>query len=293
MWRYKTGKIKRFTRKKKIPAQMMHEVVYTVRKHKKKHQKYSYYHLLPYYRCRDQIYVLLGEKKSFNEVSGIIYENPGQKVICGSKLPNQKNTAQIIKNCILLFYRQTGHFIRNKDNITYILKNRNNYVLFYKISSFEEYSCLSKLKCVKNDINQSIYKDLCPISAKSSLLGLQWVTLTEAKKIFSSIVSNPPCSGNINLFVTKYINFIRNYGFVAPELEQFLFILQLKKNIKKKIYDHIYYQTFQNSPFLPLIKSYIKWSFFNKSDIKLFEDTCVILSKMLLKHTHYSMESIS
>ena len=275
------------------------------KKQQDKH-KYCHYYLLPYYKHNNQSLlssysVLLAKKKCFNHLDGFIYQNPGQMVICGGrKLVNINDKRNIINNCIEQFYKQTGHFIRNKSNITYILSNNSSnnqqYFVFYKVCTYNEYCSLKRIKrpfyspmnnkFIHNTINnnQTTYfksrNDECDVNQEIS--SLKWVKLKHAKQIFSSIYSNPPCSGKVYKCVEQYLHFIFKHNYIPKrEFKSFCKQSNLSPSFKYQIFHNILNER-QNSPFFILFRQYIKWYFCNRCNIDWFKNVCVILSDLLM-----------
>ena len=301
---------------------------------------YDYYYLLPYYKYEPQdqplstIYssptprylVLLAKKKSFNIRDGFIHHNPGQMVICGGKklVTNKRNDNNIIDNCIEIFYKQTGHFIRNKSNITYILENKNddistkmnnnhnndnendNISTMNNIINNNNNSTIDAITNTKNKNNSntgsrfflfynvSTYNEYISLKKKKlsmitstyypEISNIEWIDLHNAIQLFSSIKNNPPCSGQLNLTVNNYISAIFNSGIPKREFVDFFEYAGLNAEFKYKIFENILVNKY-NSDFFLVFRSYIKWYFSSRCHMDWFKNACDILCNVLLNVT--------
>ena len=272
---------------------------------------HNYYYLLPYYKhmiarkpkpqhIRDMMTnnssqlsksklsklskfsVLLAKKRCFNQKDGFIHTNPGQMVICGGKVKNDASRERnhVINNAIVQFYKQTGHILRNKSNITHFFRNKNKYFVYYNVTDINEYDNLTRLD-TNGAHSQQRYKQI-----KS----LQWVTIRTASQLFSSIKHNQPCGGDIEEYIGRYINFVIDYGTTPhtefEKFETFLTVTGSNTNIRKKktqILQDILKNRSQ-SPFFPLIRGYVRWYILNRCDVDWFENAITVLSKLLFIH---------
>ena len=247
----------------------------------------DYGYLLPYFKKDNQIDVLLGVKKSINKRDGFIHNNPGQTIICGGRYRNDENkdnqAGAMVYNIIKKFNKQCGGVPlinpNNLNQVTHVLQYNGKYIGFYEMT-IKEYHYFA------NEHHQNYQK--------SSITKLKWVKLTDALKIFSSIKNNPPCHGQIQNEIDKYmecmpqifndfngvngvnsVNGVKNYHQRGNNefLNDFMGNIKIMTNINKYGSKSKYY---------PLLKLYLYEYIMEKSKIDWFETMIIIFSKVVV-----------
>jgi 8-oxo-dGTP pyrophosphatase MutT (NUDIX family) len=150
-------------------------------------------YIIPYSETNNNIYVLIGRKKTYNRKDGYIQNNPGQFVFigggCRSNLPDDR----IINAAFRELREETGNVLRKTEDMKLVKKRKYSFVM-YKIKNTEEYKHLSSI----NENADQKYVELREV---------RWVPLTKAIELMSNKThKNDICDGKIDMCVKNYTN---------------------------------------------------------------------------------------
>ena len=225
---------------------------------------YSYYYLIPYYKNKNILEVLLGIKKSINKHDGFIHTNPGQTIICGGKYKIQTQNDHnklMVQKIIDKFNRQCGGILINPNNslhrMTHILEFNGKYIGFYRMNH-DEYHYFARTHKQNHH--------------RSSIIELKWIHWKYAIRLFSNIKNNPPCNGYIHSEIDQYIKMIPKIHptFLNEYLDEF--IMKSLPNIN---------QYGKKSKYYPFLKLYLYEYIMEKSKIDWFYTMMIIFSRVV------------
>ena len=221
--------------------------------------KIAHTYCLPYYINKNETFVLMGIKKTYNKNQGYIHSNPGQLVLIGGNL--KKNTS-FAENVQIEFKEETGHKLDMKK--IYIDPNYNTYFVtaYYKCSSYE-FKNFDKL--INKEERFPEMNKLC------------WISLDKVIEIMVNFNKN--IVKNIDKLSLEYTNQFKNKKWnLSLEINELIWFIRKKEklnhNIKNKyIVENYIHNKLNNKDFFNKVNMIVFKYISKNSKYDWFEDS--------------------